>query len=47
MIVLDQDHIIEAETVIGAAAAGDGIFFEAPPTGRCLAGIEDFGWGAF
>jgi len=42
VIVLDEDHIVQAKPMILAAATGHGVFFEAPPAGRGFAGIENF-----
>ncbi len=42
MVVLDEDHVIEAMAVISATAAGDGIFLKAPPPGSGFTDVEDF-----
>lgn len=43
VVVLDQDHVVEAEAMVGAASPGDGEFVKgAQPRGR-LSGIENPG----
>ena len=43
VVVLDEDRVVEAEAVIGAAAAADGVFLEGAKAGRRLARIADPG----
>jgi hypothetical protein len=47
MVVLDQRHVVKPEAMIAPAAAGDGIFLEAAPTGRRLARVENLRAAAF
>ena len=46
VIVLDQDRIIEPETVVEPAAAAHGIFLQRAQAGRGLAGTADPHFGA-
>ena len=41
MIVLDEDHVEQAEAMIFSAAAGDGVFLKPPPAGRRFARVQD------
>src|SRR5438067_10956839 len=41
VIVLDQDRVIEAETMIVAAAAAHGVLLQRAQSGRSLAGADD------
>ena len=41
VVVLDQHGIVEAETVIAAAAGPHGVFLQGPQAGRGLAGADD------
>ena len=43
MVVLDQDRIIQAEAMIGPAAASHGILFERPQARCGFAGVCDAG----
>ena len=45
VVVFDQDRVIEAEAVVEAAAAQDGIFLEGAEAGRRFAGADDAGFG--
>ena len=47
VVVLDEHEVEEANAVVRAAAAVHSVFLEAPPAGRGLAGVEDFGLCAF
>ena len=42
VVILNQHHIKQTETVIPSAAAGDRVFFQPAPSRRGLAGIEYF-----
>ncbi len=42
VIVLDQNSIVESDTVVVTAALAHAIFFEQPPAGRGLARVEQF-----
>ena len=44
MIVLDQHGFAQSAAVVPAAAAAHGVFFQPPPAGRGLAGVEDAGF---
>jgi hypothetical protein len=46
VVFLDQDAVIEAEAVVGAAAAGDGVFLRQAQAGQGLAGVDDACAGA-
>jgi len=46
VVLLDQDAVIEAEAVVPAAAAGDGIFLRQAQSGQGLARIDDARPGA-
>jgi hypothetical protein len=41
VVFLDQDAVIEAEAVVAAAAAGDGVFLGQAQAGQGLAGVDD------
>src|SRR5581483_2358828 len=41
VIVLDEDSIVEAKTVIASAAAAHGIFLQDAQSRECLAGAHD------
>ena len=41
MIVLDENHVEQAEAMIFSAAARDGVFFKTPPAGRGFARVEN------
>ena len=41
MIVLDQHHVVQTETMIGSAAGTDRGFFQFPKPGCCFSGIEN------
>src|SRR5258708_34205831 len=41
MIILQHDHIIESEGVVGPSADPDGIFFQEAKVGSGLTGIQD------
>src|SRR6266568_4339596 len=41
MVVLDEHQIVEADAMVASAAAGHGVFLEAPPTGRGFARVEN------
>ena len=43
VIVLEHHHVVEADTVVGAAAAGHGILLQQPHVGGRLAGVEQSG----
>ena len=43
VVVLDQHRVVEAETVVGAAAEPNRVFFERPQARRGLAGADDLG----
>ena len=45
VVVLDQDGVVEAEAVVGAAAAFDGVFVEGAVAGDGLAGAADLCMG--
>lgn len=47
VVVFDHDHVVEAHAVVGAAAAGDGVFFQPAPAWGGFACVEDFGGGIF
>lgn len=47
VIVLDEDGVVQAETVVGDTAGRGGLLFEQAETGSGLAGIEDADAGAF
>ena len=47
MVVLDEHQVEQTEAVIVSAAAGDRVFFKAPPAGRGFARVEDFRARAF
>ena len=46
MIVLHQDHVVQAEAMIVPAATKDRVFLEPTPARSRLAGIEDPGVSA-
>jgi hypothetical protein len=46
VIFLDQDAVMEAETVVAAAAAGDGVFLRQAQAGQGLARVDDARAGA-
>lgn len=46
VIVLDENHVPETDTVILATAAGDGVFLEGAPAGGGFPGVEDAGGGS-
>ena len=41
VIVFDHDHVVEADSVVGAAAGEDGLFFEEAQSWGSFAGVED------
>ena len=41
VVVLDQNLVVQTGAMIGASAAGDGIFFERAEAGSCLASVEN------
>ena len=41
VVVLDQDRVVEAEAVVGAAAAAHGVFLEGAQAGRGLPRVAD------
>ena len=41
MIVLEHDHVVETDAVVGASAAFDGVFLKETHVGRSLAGVEE------
>ena len=43
VVVLDQDGVVEAEAVIGAATGAHGVFFDSAQAGRRLARADDPG----
>ncbi len=43
MIILEHHHVVEADAVVGAAAASDGVLLEETHVGRRLAGVEELG----
>src|SRR5829696_6188495 len=45
VIVLDKDRVVEAPTMVGAAAAPHGIFFECPKSRSRLPRTSDTGLG--
>src|SRR5437868_14875577 len=47
MVVLDQHHVKQPETMIPPAAAGHRIFFETPPAWSRFARIENLGLSPF
>jgi len=47
MVILYQDHIVQAETMIVAAAAGNGVIIQKSHTGDGFSGIKDFDSGSF
>ena len=47
VIILNEDLVIKANSMVGAAAAFNRVFFEAAPTRRGLAGVEDLRFCAF
>ena len=46
VVFLDQDAVVEAEAVIGAAADAHGVLLREPQAGQRLAGVQDPGAGA-
>ncbi|MNP07605.1 hypothetical protein D3C76_996340 [compost metagenome] len=47
MVFLDQEGVVEADAVVVAAAAGDGVLLRQAQAGEGLAGVEQFHPGAF
>ena len=47
MVVLDEDPVVEAEAVVRATAAANGVLLERAQPGRRLPGVEDRRAGAF
>ena len=47
VVVLEHNHIVQADAMVGAAAAVDGIFLEQTHVGGCLAGVKKLGVKAF
>ncbi len=45
VVVFDEDRVVEAGAVVAAAAAVDGVFFEATPAGGGFAGVVNVGFG--
>ena len=41
VVVLDENHVEQANAMIFPAAAGDGIFLKTPPAGRGFARVEN------
>ena len=41
MVVFDENHVEQSDTMIFSPAASDGIFFKPPPAGRRLARVEN------
>jgi hypothetical protein len=41
MIVLDENAVVQADTMIVPAALADGVFLQQPPTGRGFPRVED------
>ena len=46
MILLNQKHIVQSETMVEPAAALHGIFFQDAPAGRGFARVENFSFGS-
>ncbi len=46
VVFLDQDAVVEADAVVGAAADADRVFLCQPQAGQGLAGVDDLGAGA-
>ena len=41
VILLDEDAVVQAQPVVGSAAAFDGVFLRHSQSRQCLAGVED------
>ncbi len=47
VVVLNEDHIRQPQAMVLTAAAGDGVFLEAPPAGSRFARVENPAGGVF
>ena len=47
VVVLDEHHVEQAQAMVVAAAAGDGVFLKPPPAGRGFARVENLRRRAF